>query len=149
MLQWKTGISTAPFTTLGCPKALATSEVIWNYSHWVARWHSGSHCCLTAPGTLVQFPAWVTVQSLHIPRFLRVLPFPSQSKDVWARLIGHAKLTLCVRGISRVNMWGYGDKAWVGLWSVQTRWAKWPLSALWGFYDSMISAKMREFRRSN
>ena len=33
-------------------------------------------------------------------------------------------------GLAGVNRWGYEDRAWVGLWSVQTRWAKWPLSAL-------------------
>jgi len=33
-------------------------------------------------------------------------------------------------GISRVNMWNYGDRGWVGLLSVQTRWAEWPPSAL-------------------
>ena len=37
--------------------------------------------------------------------------------------------------LARINASGYGDRAWVGLWSVQTRWAKWPLSAL---SDSMI-----------
>ena len=35
-------------------------------------------------------------------------------------------------------MSGYGNSAWVGLWPVQTRWAKWPPSALQGFYDSLI-----------
>ena len=56
--------------------------------------------------------------------------FLPQSKDVRVRLIGHAKLSLGIRGTSRINMWGYGDRAWVGLWLVQARWAKWPLSAL-------------------
>ena len=56
--------------------------------------------------------------------------FPSQSKDVQVRLIGHAKLTRVSWGVSRVNMWSYGDTAWVRLCSVQTRWAKWPPSAL-------------------
>ena len=32
-------------------------------------------------------------------------------------------------GLARVNE-HCGNRAWVGLWSVQTRWAKWPLSAL-------------------
>jgi len=84
-----------------------------------AWWHSGEHCFLRAPGTWVQFQSWVTVWSLHI------LPMPAwvssgysgflpQSKDVRIRLIGHAKLPLSVRGISRVNTWDYGDKAWVG-----------------------------------
>jgi len=34
---------------------------------------------------------------------------------------------------------GLGDRAWVGLWLVQTRWAKWPPSALLG--DSILSMK--------
>jgi len=33
-------------------------------------------------------------------------------------------------GLARVNAWSYGDSAWAGLWLVQTRWAKWPPSAL-------------------
>ena len=52
------------------------------------------------------------------------------SKDVWVRWIGHAKLPLSVRGTSRVNMWSYENRAWVGLWLVQTRWVKWPPSVL-------------------
>ena len=32
-------------------------------------------------------------------------------------------------------MWGYGDRAWVGLLLVQAQWAEWPPSAL---LDSMI-----------
>ena len=56
--------------------------------------------------------------------------FLPQSKDVRVRWIGHYKLTLSVGGLARVNAWGYGDRAWVGLWSVQTRWAEWPPSAL-------------------
>ena len=36
-------------------------------------------------------------------------------------------------GLASVIAWGYG--VWVGLLSVQTRWAEWPPSALWGFYD--------------
>ena len=40
-------------------------------------------------------------------------------------------------GIRRVNVRGYGNRAWVGLWSGQTRWAEWPPSVLQGFYDSM------------
>jgi len=39
-------------------------------------------------------------------------------------------LALSVGGISRVNMWGYGEWAWVGLLLVQTQWAKWPPSEL-------------------
>ena len=46
--------------------------------------------------------------------------------DVQVRLIGHDKLPLNVRGISRVNMWGYGDRIWVGL-SVEARWDEWLL----------------------
>ena len=38
-------------------------------------------------------------------------------------------------GLVRVNAWDYGDGAWMGLWSVQTRWAEWPPAAL---QDSMI-----------
>jgi len=34
--------------------------------------------------------------------------FLPQSKGVRVRWIGHAKLSLSVRGISRVNAWGYG-----------------------------------------
>ena len=34
-------------------------------------------------------------------------------------------------GLARVN----GDRAWVRLWLVQTRWAEWPPSAL---YDSIL-----------
>jgi len=41
------------------------------------------------------------------------------SKDVRVRWIGHAKLPLSVMEIDRVTMWGYGDRAWVGLLSVQ------------------------------
>ena len=41
-------------------------------------------------------------------------------KDARVRLIGHAKLTLVSEELARVNAWGYGDRAWVGLWSVQT-----------------------------
>ena len=33
-------------------------------------------------------------------------------------------------GLAGVNAWGYGDRVWMGLWSVQSRWAKRPLSAL-------------------
>ena len=51
-------------------------------------------------------------------------------KDVRVRLIGHGKLPLRVRETSRIDMWGYGDRVWVGLWSVLTRWAEWPPSAL-------------------
>ena len=61
--------------------------------------------------------------------------FLPQPKDVRVRWIGHAKLPLSVRGIAKVNAWDYGDRAWVGLWSVQTRWAEWPPSTL---SDSMI-----------
>ena len=38
-----------------------------------------------------------------------------QSKDVKVRLIGRANLPLSVREISRVNMWGYRDRAWGGI----------------------------------
>ena len=43
--------------------------------------------------------------------------------------------TLVSERLAGVNAWGYGDWAWVGLWSVQTRWAEWPLPALWDFYE--------------
>ena len=35
--------------------------------------------------------------------------FLPQSKDVRVRLIGHDKLPLSVRGIRKVNTWGYRD----------------------------------------
>ena len=50
--------------------------------------------------------------------------FLPQSEDVRVRLIGYDKLPLSVRGISRVNAWSYWDRAWVGSWLVQTRWAE-------------------------
>ena len=94
------------------------------------------HClrgvCTFSP-CLCGFPPGAPVSS-HTP------------KDVQLRCIGHAKLPLSVRGgLEMLNAWGYGDRVWVGLCSVQTRWAKWPLSALSGFYDSrclMASADM-------
>ena len=70
--------------------------------------------------------------------FLRVLRFPLITQKWTVRWIGHAKLPLSVRRISRVNTWGYRDRAWVGLLLAQARWAKWPPSALSGFYDSMM-----------
>jgi len=63
--------------------------------------------------------------------------FLPELKDVWVRSIGHAKIDPTVRGISRLNMWGYGNRAWVVLLLVQSRWAEWPPSVLEGFYDSM------------
>ena len=39
--------------------------------------------------------------------------FLPQSNGVQLRWIGHAKMTLSVRGISRVNMWGERDRAWI------------------------------------
>ena len=68
--------------------------------------------------------------------------FLPQSKDVWVRLIGHAKLTLSVRGISRANTWGYGDKAWVGLLSVLARCAKWLPSALQRLHGDEIQKNL-------
>ena len=56
--------------------------------------------------------------------------FLPQSKDERVRLIGYAKLPLSVRGTSRVNTWRYGDRGWVGLWSVQTWRAEGPVSVL-------------------
>jgi len=41
--------------------------------------------------------------------------FVPYSKDVQVRLIGHVEMPLKVRGISRVNKWGYGDRVRVGL----------------------------------
>ena len=51
--------------------------------------------------------------------------FLPHSKDLWVSWIGYGKLPH-VRGISWVNVWGYGIRAWMGLRSVQTRWAVWP-----------------------
>jgi len=63
--------------------------------------------------------------------------FLPQSKDVQVRLIGHAKIAPSCPEMHRLEglVGQYGGRAWVGLWSVQTRWAKWPLSALEGFYS--------------
>ena len=36
--------------------------------------------------------------------------FLPQSKDVRVRWIGHVKLPLSARGITRVYIWGYGEK---------------------------------------
>ena len=66
------------------------------------------------------------VESAHSPRGFP--PGAPVSKGVRVRWIGHAKFVS--RGLARVNAWGYGDRAWVGLWSVQTQWTKWPPSAL-------------------
>ena len=84
----------------------------------------------------------LSAQSLHIlPMSAWVSSgcsgFFPHSKDVRVRWIGHAKLPLSVRGISRVNAWGCGDGAWVGLWSVLTQWAEWPPSALYD-YNSLL-----------
>ena len=66
-------------------------------------------------------------------------PVSSHSpKDVRVRLIDYAKLPPSVRGTSRVNMWGYRVRVWVGLLLVQVRWAEWPHSALKGFYETSI-----------
>ena len=46
--------------------------------------------------------------------FLRVLRFLPNSKYVRVKLIVHDKLSLNVRGIRRVNMWGYGDRTGPG-----------------------------------
>jgi len=43
---------------------------------------------------------------------------------VQVRWIGHDILPLSVRGICRINTWGYGDR--VGFLLVQVRWAEWP-----------------------
>ena len=69
--------------------------------------------------------------------FLRVLGFPagaqvSSHSPKMCGLDGLAMLNcpLVSGGLARVNAWGYGDRACVGLWSVQTRWAKWRPPAL-------------------
>jgi len=62
--------------------------------------------------------------------------FLPQSKDVLVRLIGHAKLPLGIRGISRVNMWDYRDRTLVELLSVQAQWVEWPPSAVLGFCET-------------
>ena len=71
----------------------------------------------------------LSVRSLHVlPVSAWVSPecsgFLPQSKAVRVRLIGNAKLSISVGGISRVNMWGYRDRAWVELLLVQARWAE-------------------------
>ena len=58
----------------------------------------------------------LSVWSLHVlPMSARVSSecsgFLPLSKDMWVRWIGHVKLPLSVRGIRRVNAWGYGDRA--------------------------------------
>jgi len=101
---------------------------------WVARWHSGlallphsardlgsipgsGHCLCTFSPCLSGFPPGAPVSS-HSPKMcglggLAVLSCP-----------------LVSGGRARVNTWGCGVGAWVGLWSVQTRWAEWPPSEL-------------------
>ena len=59
------------------------------------------------------------VWSLHAPSVSTWVSsgcsgFLPQFKDVRVRLTGHGKLPLSVRGINRVNTWGYWDRAWVG-----------------------------------
>jgi len=66
---------------------------------------------------------------------LAMLNCPLMSKDVHVTWIGQAKLPLSVREISRVNTWGYWARA---LLLEQARWAQWPLSALYGFYDMIL-----------
>ena len=71
----------------------------------------------------------LSVRSLHVPPVSAWVSsgcsgFLPQSKDVRVRGIGHDKLPHSVRGISRVNMWGYANRAWMGLLSVQARWAE-------------------------
>ena len=48
--------------------------------------------------------------------------FLPQCKGVRVRLIGHAKNDPSVSGVGRVNMSGYGNRAWGGLWPGQTQW---------------------------
>jgi len=57
--------------------------------------------------------------------------FLPQSIDVRVRWIGRAKLPISSGRLARGN----GDRTWVGLWSIQTRWAEWSPSAL---SDSMF-----------
>ena len=59
----------------------------------VAQWLA---LLLTAPGTRVRFPAWVTVcvEFAHSPRVC--MGFLPQSKDVQVRCIGHAQLLLSI-----------------------------------------------------
>ena len=49
-------------------------------------------------------------------------PVPSHSQKM-CRLDGLSMLNcpLVSGGVSRVNTWGSGDRAWVGLWLMQTR----------------------------
>ena len=56
--------------------------------------------------------------------------FLPQSKDAQVKWTGHAKIAPQRQGIRWVNTWGCRDRAWVGLWLMQARWAEWPLSAL-------------------
>ena len=53
----------------------------------------------------------------------------------WLGGLAMLNCALVSGGLARVNAWGYGDRGWVGLWSAQTRRAKWPPSALYGLYD--------------
>ena len=96
-------------------------------------WHSCSHFCLTAPGSRVQFPVWVCVESLSLWR-LHILQLSAylliRSKDVLLTLIGDDKLSHSVKGISREYTWGDGYRAWVRMVSVRARLAKCPSSAL-------------------
>ena len=98
--------------------------------------HGGEHCCLTAPGTWVQFWPRVTVWSLHVLPCLRGFP-PG------ALVSSHSPKMCRFGGLAMLNCplvsGGYRDRAWVGLLLVQAQSAEWPPSALSGFYDdSMI-----------
>jgi len=62
--------------------------------------------------------------------FLRVLLFPPTVQGVRVGWISHGELSRNVRGSSRVNMWGYGDRARVRSLSMQALWTEWPLSTL-------------------
>jgi len=79
----------------------------------VAQWVALLPHSARVPGS-----AWVTVcvEFARSPPCLRGAPVSSHTpKDVRVRWIGHAKLHLRVSGVlAWLNIWGYGDRAWVG-----------------------------------
>ena len=44
--------------------------------------------------------------------------FLPQSKDVLVRWMARLNCSLVSGGLAMVNAWGYGDRAWIGLWLV-------------------------------
>jgi len=85
------------------------------------------------------FDSWLgslSVRSLHIlPPCLRGFPPGAPVSSHSPKMCGLGGLAVLncpfvSGGLARVNVWGYGDRAWVGLWLVQSRWAEWPPSAL-------------------